>query len=251
MRDAETVLAIIRERGKRGLPLEDVYRQLFNPDLYLRAYGRIYRNDGAMTEGCDTRRPWTGCPWGRSRPSSSCSDMSGIDGPRCGGCTSRRRTGRCAARHPDLVGQAAARSRCAPSWRPTTSRSSATDSHGFRPGRGCHTALQDIYHDWKGTKWFIEGDIKGCFDNIDHQVLLSILREKIHDSRFLAWSRDCSRPDISRTGTTDPPSAARRKAGSSARPREHLPRQAGQVRRSRRSSPNTREGTAGSRTRNT
>src|ERR1700685_3683645 len=51
MRDAETVLAIIHERGKNGLPLEDVYRQLYNPTLYLRAYGRIYRNDGAMTRG--------------------------------------------------------------------------------------------------------------------------------------------------------------------------------------------------------
>ena len=51
MRDAETVLGIIRERGRRGLPIEDVYRQLFNPDLFLRAYGRIYRNDGAMTPG--------------------------------------------------------------------------------------------------------------------------------------------------------------------------------------------------------
>ena len=51
MRDADTILTIIRERGGRGLPLEDVYRQLYNPALYLRAYGRIYRNDGAMTRG--------------------------------------------------------------------------------------------------------------------------------------------------------------------------------------------------------
>jgi group II intron reverse transcriptase/maturase len=58
-------------------------------------------------------------------------------------------------------------------------------SHGFRPGLGCDTALQDISQHWKGTKWFIEGDIKGCFDNIDHVVLLSILGEKIHDNRFL------------------------------------------------------------------
>jgi retron-type reverse transcriptase len=59
-------------------------------------------------------------------------------------------------------------------------------SHGFRPGRGCHTALRDIHVAWKGTVWYIEGDIKGCFDNIDHSVLLSILREKIRDNRFLA-----------------------------------------------------------------
>src|SRR4051812_40296393 len=51
MRDAETTLAIIRERGRRGLHLEDVYRRLYNPALYLRAYGRIYRNDGALTKG--------------------------------------------------------------------------------------------------------------------------------------------------------------------------------------------------------
>ena len=51
--------------------------------------------------------------------------------------------------------------------------------------RGCHTALLDIQSRCKGTKWFIEGDIKGCFDNIDQEVLLSILREHIHDNRFL------------------------------------------------------------------
>ena len=54
MRDAETTLAIIRERGKTGSHLEDVYRRLFNPDLYLRAYGRIYRNAGALTKGVTT-----------------------------------------------------------------------------------------------------------------------------------------------------------------------------------------------------
>jgi group II intron reverse transcriptase/maturase len=59
------------------------------------------------------------------------------------------------------------------------------NSHGFRPGRGCHTALKEIFHTWTGTRWFIEGDIKGCFDHIDHTVLLSIIREKIHDDRFL------------------------------------------------------------------
>ena len=51
MRNAETVLGVIRERGRRRLPLEDIYRQLYNPDLYLHAYGRLYRNDGALTPG--------------------------------------------------------------------------------------------------------------------------------------------------------------------------------------------------------
>jgi hypothetical protein len=51
MRNAETVLGVIRNRGSRGLPLEDVYRQLFNPNLYLAAYARLYANAGAMTPG--------------------------------------------------------------------------------------------------------------------------------------------------------------------------------------------------------
>ncbi len=58
MRNAETVLNIIRDRGQRGLPLEDVYRQLYNPDLYLRAYAKLYPNQGALTPE-RRRKPWT------------------------------------------------------------------------------------------------------------------------------------------------------------------------------------------------
>ena len=58
-------------------------------------------------------------------------------------------------------------------------------SHGFRPGRGCHTALTEIVKQWTGTRWFIEGDIRACFDTLNHEVLMSILREKLHDNRFL------------------------------------------------------------------
>jgi group II intron reverse transcriptase/maturase len=58
-------------------------------------------------------------------------------------------------------------------------------SHGFRPNRGCHTALKEVSRTWTGTTWFIEGDIKGCFDNIDHAVLLATIAEKVHDNRFL------------------------------------------------------------------
>jgi hypothetical protein len=51
MQSAETVLGVLRERGRRGLPLDELYRQLFNPQLYLLAYGRLYSNKGAMTAG--------------------------------------------------------------------------------------------------------------------------------------------------------------------------------------------------------
>jgi retron-type reverse transcriptase len=58
-------------------------------------------------------------------------------------------------------------------------------SHGFRKKRGCHTALREIEYTWTGTTWFIEGDIADCFGSLDHDVMIRILSEKIHDNRFL------------------------------------------------------------------
>ena len=58
-------------------------------------------------------------------------------------------------------------------------------SHGFRPGRGCHTALREVERTWTGTTWFIEGDISDCFGSLDHDIMVRILSEKIHDNRFL------------------------------------------------------------------
>lgn len=58
-------------------------------------------------------------------------------------------------------------------------------SHGFRPKRGCHTALKEITQKGRATKWFIEGDISACFDRIDHTILLNILLDKIHHNRFI------------------------------------------------------------------
>src|SRR5688572_1843198 len=178
MRNAETVLGIIHERGKRGLPLEDVYRQLFNPDLFLRAYGRVYRNDGSMTGGV-TEETVDGMS---VRKIGAMIDLIRHERYRW---TPVRRTyipkkgGKVRPlgipTWSDKLLQEVMRSILEAYYEPQFS----DHSHGFRPGRGCHTALSEIYYNWRGTTWFIEGDIRGCFDNLDHQVLLSILREKI------------------------------------------------------------------------
>jgi group II intron reverse transcriptase/maturase len=58
-------------------------------------------------------------------------------------------------------------------------------SHGFRPGRGCHTALREVASTWTGTTWFVEGDLAGCFGSLDHEILVPALARHIHDGRFL------------------------------------------------------------------
>src|SRR5664280_1509382 len=63
-------------------------------------------------------------------------------------------------------------------------------SHGFRPRRGCHTALSEVANTWNGTTWFIEGDISDCFGSLDHSVMIETIGEKIHDNRFLRLLRN-------------------------------------------------------------
>jgi group II intron reverse transcriptase/maturase len=184
MQKAEVVLDVYRQRGSRGLPVEGIYRQLFNPDLYLRAYGRIYRNDGAMTPGVTGE---TVDGMSRGKIDALIADLRAerfrwtpvrrVEIPKRNGKT--RPLG--IPTWQDKLLQEVVRSLLDAYYDPQFSDS----SHGFRPWRGCHTTLTAIADTWAGTKWFIEGDIKGCFDNIDHEVLLSILREKIHDNRFL------------------------------------------------------------------
>ena len=184
MQSAKTVLDVLRERGRRGLPCEQLYRQLFNPHLYLMAYGRLYSNHGAMTPGAD----------GETADGMSLAKIGRVID---------------ALRHERYRFQPAKRvyipkksGKLRPLGLPSWSDKLVGEvirllleayyeprfsgrSHGFRPGRGCHTALSEVAHNWTGTTWFIEGDISDCFGSLDHSVMLSILTENIHDNRFL------------------------------------------------------------------
>ena len=181
MQNAETVLNVIRERGKRGLPLDKIYRLLYNRNFYLRAYGRLYSNQGAMTKGITAETVD-----GMSLARIDCiiealryeryrwTPVRRVNIPKPNGKT------RALAIPPwsDKLLQEVIRMILEAYYEPQFS----DHSHGFRPSRGCHTALSEVVTQWTGVRWFVEGDIKGCFDNIDHNVLLSVLGEKLHDN---------------------------------------------------------------------
>lgn len=189
MQKAEVVLSVLRERGRRGLPCEELYRQMFNEDLFLLAYGKIYSNHGAMTPGVSEE---------------TADGMSEEKIKQITGLMRQEKYRFAPARRvyiPKKNGKL--RPLGMPTWsdklvgevvrllleayyEPQFSDS----SHGFRRSRGCHTALRKIGDTWTGTVWFIEGDISDCFGSLDHEILLGILGEKIHDNRFLRLMRN-------------------------------------------------------------
>jgi group II intron reverse transcriptase/maturase len=189
MQDAETVLGILRERGGKGLPCEELYRQLFNPQLYLLAYGRIYANHGAMTAG------------------ASQETADGMSTEKIGAIIEAMRHERYRFTPVRRVFIPKRNGKMRPLGMPTWSDKLVGEvvrllleayyepqfsdrSHGFRPGRGCHTALREVERTWTGTTWFIEGDISDCFGSLSHEIMARILSEKIRDNRFLRLIRN-------------------------------------------------------------
>jgi retron-type reverse transcriptase len=176
MQDAETVLGVIRERGRRGLPLERLYRQLFNPQLFLLGYGRIYANKGAMTPGVSRETvdgmslAKIGSIIGALRSESyRWSPARRVYIPKKNG---KRRPLGMPVWSDKLVAEVVRLLLEAYYDIQFSDR-----SHGFRPGRGCHTALSEVVTAWTGTHWFIEGDISDCFGSLDHKIMVGMLAE--------------------------------------------------------------------------
>lgn len=189
MRSPERVLNSLNEHSKdSSYKFERLYRLLFNEELFYVAYQKIASNEGSTTKGSDGRSI-DGMSLARIETLiASLKDESYQPHP------SRR------VHIPKKNGKM--RPLGIPAFEGKLVQEVVrmileaiyeghfeTTSHGFRPKRSCHTALLHIQKTFNGAKWFIEGDIKGFFDNIDHDVLVQILRERISDDRFIRLIR--------------------------------------------------------------
>lgn len=189
MRSPERVLNSLNEHSKdSSYKFERLYRLLFNEELFYVAYQKIASNEGSTTKGSDGRSI-DGMSLARIETLiASLKDESYQPHP------SRRvhipkKNGKMRPlgipAFEDKLVQEVVRMILEAIYEGHFE----TTSHGFRPKRSCHTALLHIQKTFSGAKWFIEGDIKGFFDNIDHDVLVQILRERISDDRFIRLIR--------------------------------------------------------------
>lgn len=189
MRSPERVLNSLNEHSKdSSYKFERLYRILFNEELFYVAYQKIASNGGSTTKGSDGRSIDEMSLARIETLIASLKDESyqphpsrRVHIPKKNGKT--RPMGIPA--FEDKLVQEVVRMILEAIYEGHFE----TTSHGFRPKRSCHTALLHIQKTFSGAKWFIEGDIKGFFDNIDHDVLVGILRERISDDRFIRLIR--------------------------------------------------------------
>lgn len=189
MRNPQNVLInLTKHSNSKDYKYERLYRLLYNEEMYLTAYQKIYANEGNMTKGTDSQTI-DGMSLARiENIINSLKDESYQPKP------SRRtyipkKNGKMRPlgipSFEDKLLQEVIRMILAAIYEGYFEET----SHGFRPNKSCHTALTKVQTTFTGVKWFIEGDIKGFFDNINHNTMISILSERIKDDRFLRLIR--------------------------------------------------------------
>ena len=186
MRNPTDVLNSLNKQSKDlSYRFQRLYRNLYNPEFYLLAYRNIYANEGSMTPGVDGETLD-----GMSSPRIECiisalKDRSYRPKPARRTYIAKKNSSK---KRPlgipsgdDKLVQEVVRMILESIYEPTFS----DYSHGFRPKRSCHTALEQIQRTFAGANWFVEGDIQACFDSFDHHVLIDILRRRIDDEAFI------------------------------------------------------------------
>ena len=188
MRNPTDVLNSLSDKSKNPeYRFQRLYRNLYNPDFYLLAYKNIYANGGSMTPGVNGITIDGMSSQRIAKLIESLKDRSYQPNPA-------RRTYIAKKNNPakkrplgipsgdDKLVQEVIRMLLESIYEPNFSDA----SHGFRPQKSCHTALTKIQKTFTGAKWFVEGDIKACFDSFDHHVLIDILRKRIDDEAFIS-----------------------------------------------------------------
>lgn len=190
LRNPEKVLNSLNDHSKnKDYRYTRLYRIFYNKDMFLTAYQNIYAKEGNMTEG---------------------SDGQTIDGMSMKRIEDLIELLKNESYQPCPLRRTYIRKKDGKRWRPLGipafqdklvqevmrmiltaiyENSFEMTSHGFRPNKSCHTALNQIQTRFTGAKWFVEGDIKGFFDNINHEILIKILKKRIDDERFLRLVR--------------------------------------------------------------
>lgn len=186
MKNPDTVLGIIKSKATiDDYKYKELYKNFYNIEFYKKAYAKIYAKPGNMTEGTDGQT---------------------IDGFSLDKVQTLIESFKNESYQPIPVRRVLIDKKNSTKKRPLGIQSfydkliqeivrdileaiyepNFTDaSHGFRPNKSCHTALMEVKRSFTGTKWWVEGDIKDFFDNIDHQTLINILRRKIADEKFI------------------------------------------------------------------
>ena len=188
MQPTTEVLARIRKNSisHKEEVFTRLYRYLLRPDIYFLAYKHLYANKGASTKGVND------------------DTADGFSEAKIAGIIESLKNG---TYQPSPVRRTYIAKKSNPAKKRPLGIPTFTDklvqevlrmileavyeplfldcSHGYRPNRSCHTALKDLKHQFHGTRWFVEGDIKGCFDNINHAALVTVIGKKIKDAQLI------------------------------------------------------------------
>lgn len=185
MRNPKVVLNSLTSKAlDKNYVFQRLYRNLYNIEFYLDAYAKIYPNKGSNTKGIND------------------DTIEGMSVKRVNALIEKLRNQTYQPNPARRTYIPKKNGKLRPLGLPTFEdklvqevvrrmlesiyeTNFSEDSHAFRPNRSCHTALKQIKHTFTGTRWFIEGDIKGFFDNIEHHTLINILRKRIKDEKFI------------------------------------------------------------------